>query len=184
MNEKLRTKNLIQIEKKLKAKRYTLNASRGFTLVELIIYMGLLTIMLLIFTDIFVSILDNQVSSKNTSNVADDGRYIYSRFIYDVTRADSITIPSSFGSQSATMTLVIDGQNYIYSLSNGNLLLNDPSGVNSLNSYGSTVSALLFTKIGTASAKSTVKLNFTITGTAQNHGLIDQKVFQTTAGLR
>ncbi len=65
----------------------------GFTLVELLIYMGLLTIMVLIFTDIFTSIIDNQLGSENTSNVADDGRYIYSRFIYDVNRADSIVSP-------------------------------------------------------------------------------------------
>lgn len=67
----------------------------GFTIVELLIYM---VIMIVIFTQIFVSILDNQLRSTNTSNVADDGRYIYSRFIYDVNRADSIASPSAFGS--------------------------------------------------------------------------------------
>jgi Tfp pilus assembly protein PilW len=71
----------------------------GFTIVELLIYMGLLVIMIVIFTQIFVSILDNQLRSTNTSNVADDGRYIYSRFIYDVNRADSIASPSAFGSE-------------------------------------------------------------------------------------
>jgi hypothetical protein len=170
--------------KKLNAKRLTLNTSSGFTLVELIIYMGLLTMMTLIFTDIFMSIIDNQLSSKNTSSVADDGRYIYSRFIYDVGRADSIATPSAYGSSSATLGLVIGGQNYTYSLSNNNLIITDPTGTSNLNGEGSTVNSLLFTKIGTTSAHSTVRINFTIKGLVTSRGILDQENFQTTAGLR
>ena len=169
---------------KLNAKRLTLNPSSGFTLVELIIYMGLLTVMILIFTEIFVSTIDNQLSSRNTSNVADDGRYIYSKFIYDVNGAQSITEPIAFGSPEAKMTLLIGGQNYTYSLSNNNLIVTDSAGSYTLNGYGSSISALLFTKVGTTSAKSTVKINFTVKGTTTIHGILDQQSFQTTAGLR
>lgn len=156
----------------------------GFTLVELIIYMGLLVVMLLIFTDIFTSIIDNQLSSKNTSNVADDGRYIYSRFIYDVSRAQSVAEPASYGSASASMSLIIDGQSYTYALNNNNLIVTDPNGSYTLNSEGSSISGLLFTKVGTSSAKSTVRLNFTVAGNVTSRGISDQENFQTTAGLR
>ena len=158
--------------------------SKGFTLVELIIYMGLLTILILIFTDIFVSIIDNQLGSKNTSNVADDGRYVYSRFIYDVGRAQQITEPQGYGSTSANLKLIIGGQEVTYSLINGNLLVTNPAGSYQLNGYGSSVSALLFTKVGTDSAKNTVRLNFTISGDITIRGLDEQQIFQTTAGLR
>ncbi len=157
---------------------------KGFTLIELIIYMGLLTVMVLIFTDIFMSIIDNQLSSKNTSSVADDGRYIYSRFIYDVNRADSIATPSAYGSSSATLGLVIEGKNYAYTLNNMNLLVTDPNGSYVLNGEGSSISALLFTKVGTQSAKGTVRLNFTINGIVTSRGISDSASFQTTAGLR
>lgn len=158
--------------------------NKGFTLVELLVYMGLLVILIVIFTDIFTSIIDNQLSSRNTSNVADDGRYIYSRFIYDVGRAQSITEPASYGSTSARLGLVIDGQNYLYSLQNNNLEVTSPNGTFALNSYGSSISGLLFTKIGTTSAKSTVRINYTATGIITTHGILDQQSFQTTAGLR
>ena len=168
--------------------RQTTNDKRptsGFTLVELIIYMGLLMIMILIFTQIFASIIDNQLGSRNTSNTADDGRYIYSRFIYDVSRAQSITQPSVFGSSSATLTMVIGGSNYTYSLDNSNkLILTDAFGSESLNGEGSSVSALLFTKVGTSSAKPTIQMKFTIKGAVIRSGIVDQQDFQTTAGLR
>lgn len=161
-----------------------LSVNKGFTLVELLIYMGLLVIMVVIFTQIFVSILDNQLRSSNTSNVADDGRYIYSRFIYDVNRADSIASPSAFGSSSASMTLSIGGVNNTFTASNGSLLVTTPTSSYVLNGYGSTVSNLLFTKVGTPSAKGTIRMQFTVTGAINSRGVSDIQNFQTTAGLR
>jgi type II secretory pathway pseudopilin PulG len=160
------------------------NGQTGFTLVELIVYMGLLSILLLVFTDIFTSILDTQLSSRNTSSVADDGRYIYSRFIYDVNRAQTIVEPSSYGVPSSQMTITIDGQNYTYSLTNNILTLTDSTGTYALNGDGSQVTSLKFTKIGATSTKDTVQINFTIQGAIPNHGIIDKEVFQTTAGIR
>lgn len=171
--------------KKLTNNEYQIFDNRsGFTLVELIIYMGLLAMLVLIFTEIFTSVVDNQLSSSNTSNVSGDGRYIYSRFVYDVARAQSITDPSVFASPSSTMTLLINGENYTYQLDNGDLSIEAPSGTFQLNSQGTTISNLTFSKVGSASARSTVQLNFTVTGDVDSGGIFDQKNFQTTAGLR
>lgn len=169
---------------KIFSKKKIMNNTSGFTLVELIIYMGLLAMLVLIFTEIFTSVVDNQLSSNNTSNVSGDGRYIYSRFVYDVARAQSITDPLAFASPSSTMTLLINGENFTYHLTNGNLSIEAPSGTYQLNSQGTTISNLEFTKVGSASARSTVQLNFTVTGDVDTRGIFDQKDFQTTAGLR
>ncbi len=160
------------------------NGQTGFTLIELIIYIGLLTVMVLVLTEIFLTILENQSSSQDTSNVAIDGRYIYSRFIYDVNRAQAIISPSSYSSPSASMTLVINGQNYIYSLSSNNLTLTEPSGVYRMNSQGTLLTSLSFTKVGTTSAKPTMQMSFVIKGITPVNGIINQEAFQTTAGLR
>jgi hypothetical protein len=146
--------------------------------------MGLLVILILIFTEIFSSIIENQLSSTNTSNVADDGRYIYSRFIYDVSRAEAILEPELFGSSSANLILVINGENYTYSTSSGSLTVTDPAGSYTLNGYGTSITDLVFTKVGTESAKDTVQINFTISGNISKSGISDQQEFQTTAGLR
>ena len=160
------------------------NGQSGFTLVELVIYMGLLTILIFIFTDIFTSIINNQLSSRNTSNVVADGRYIYSRFIYDVNRADTVLTPSSYGSTSASMVLVINGENYVYSVADNNLLITTSSGTDRINSYGSSINDVLFTKVGTSSARDTIRMNFTVNGTITSGGISNQQKYQTTAGLR
>lgn len=170
--------------RKFKLFNIRLSNQKGFTLIELLIYMGLLSFLLIIFTDIFASILDNQLQSKNTSNVSDDGRYIYSKFIYDVTRADEVVIPEAFGSPSAILRLLIDGQPYTYFLNENSLFITTPDGTNALNGNGSYISSLLFTKIGTPSAKSTVRINFTINGIATGRNSSESSNFQTTAGLR
>ena len=156
----------------------------GFTLIELIIYMGLLSVVVLVFTDIFMSVVDNQLSSTNTSQVSNDGRYIYSRFIYDVSRAQTILEPASYGSPSSSLSLLINGENYEYNLSGETLSITKPNGTFELNGDGTAISDLTFTKIGSGSAKSTVKINFTVTGKVAVRGIFDRKIFQTTAGLR
>lgn len=177
-------KSLIQPKQKLQTTSYKLQIDSGFTIVELLIYMGLLAVMILIFTDIFTQVLDNQKGSRNTSNVADDGRYIYSRFIYDINRADSIVEPTSFGSTSANLVIIIDGITHAYSASEGGLTITTPTESNSLSGYGSSISGLLFTKVGSTSAKDTVRMNFTVSGKIAEHGVANEQVFQTTAGLR
>jgi prepilin-type N-terminal cleavage/methylation domain-containing protein len=73
---------------------------KGFTLVEMLIYMGLLTIFLAVIGNIFFSIIDLQLESQATSSVSESGRYLLSRISYDVRRAQSITTPASPGLSS------------------------------------------------------------------------------------
>ena len=164
--------------------RNKLLSNIGFTLIELLIYMGLLTVVLLVFTEIFITIVENQLSSRNVSNVSSDGRYIYSRMIYDINRADSITEPSALGSSAATLSFVADGSTYTYSLSDNDLLLTDSLGSNNLNGYGTTISDLSFTRIGNVGGKPTIRINYTVTGTISRTGTSESKTFQTTVGIR
>src|SRR3989344_9090196 len=70
---------------------------RGVTLIELLLYMGLLALFLLVLTDIFVAITSVRTETETTSAVEQDGRFIISRLAYDVSRADSISIPPQLG---------------------------------------------------------------------------------------
>ena len=105
-----------------------LRKSKGFTVVELIIYMGLLSGLILLFTEIFVSITESELQSENTSNVSSDGRYIYSRIIYDVNRADDIVTPTNYGDTTNQLIISVNGEDYTYSLSSNNLILTNLSG--------------------------------------------------------
>ena len=160
-------------------------ATNGFTFVEIVIYIGLLLIILLILAQIFSSILDTQLQSQATSQVQQDARFLVSRFIFDINRAESIQVPASPGQQSDSLQLVdSEGVTNTYSLVSGNLAISNIDGVNNLNSYGSQVSNLTFTRLGNTGGNHTIKVSFTITSTTLGTPEPEIQNIETAIGLR
>lgn len=157
--------------------------NRGFTLVELVVYMGLLTIILAILSQIFGSLTDIQLESESNSTLNQDEAFIVSRLGYDIRRASSISTPASNGTGSVTLSLVISGTTYVYSLSNGNLMLNDGTNSWRLNSYNTTVSGLDFDRIGNAGGKSTIRTTLQLDTLVNTRGN-NSKTIVTTVSLR
>lgn len=160
------------------------NQTRGFTLIELLIYMGILSVFIVVLAQIFTSILDNQISSQTTSTVAQDGRYIYTRLIYDINRAQGVAVPANLGDTTTALQASISGKTYTYALSSGNLTISDATSSSNLNSVDASVSALTFKRIGNAAGKHTFRILFTVSSRTSLHGVTDSEFFQTTAGLR
>src|SRR3989344_9039760 len=65
----------------------------GFTLVELLIAMGLLSILLVVFTSIFAETLAMQLRSETISNLQTDGQFISARLLHDFNQATAVTTP-------------------------------------------------------------------------------------------
>lgn len=158
--------------------------SSGFTLMEIVIYMGLLSIMLVILTGIFLSTLDAQLESQTISSVQQDGRFILSRLIYDINRAQDILTPVNIGDSGNTLVLSIDGVNYNYDLVNGILRLNINNIINSLNGFDTTISNLTFQRLGKIGGKNSIKVGFTIASKTQRTMGAEIKDYQTTVALR
>jgi prepilin-type N-terminal cleavage/methylation domain-containing protein len=158
----------------------------GFTLIELLIYMGILSILLVVLSQIFGSVLDAQLESESTSAVHRDGRFILSKLSYDIHKAQSIVTPAAIGNQSTSLQLTIEGINYTYTVSSGNLEITSGLETNNLNSGDTTVSNLTFTRIGNsvANAKNTVRITYTITSKIVRPKGMETKDFQTTIGIR
>ncbi len=158
--------------------------SRGFTIVELLIYSAILVAFLYVMTNIFTETLDMQLESETASAVSQDSRFILSRLNYDIARASSVTQPASLGQQTSTLILQIGTATYTYTLSNGNLLLTDPIETGALNSYGSSVSNLTFRRYGNVNGKPSVRLTFTLTSKSQRTSGADSEDFEATYGTR
>lgn len=156
----------------------------GFTLVEMLMFLGIFSMLLVILTNIFSTSLDVQKESEATSSVQQDGAYIITRLTYDITRATSITTPSVLGSQSSSLAIIIAGVTNTYALTSGNLTLTDASGANLLNGYDTSISNLTFKRYGNVGGKNTIQINFTVTSKTQQASGFEIKNFQTTAGLR
>lgn len=162
--------------------RFKVN-QRGFTLVEMLVYIGVLSLLLMALSNVFGMIVDTQLESRSTSDVDQDGRYIIARLIYDTHQAANIITPSSPGSQSATLQISVNSINYTYSLNNGNLELTNDQGTNQLNSASTTVSGVSFTRIGNGDNTDTIRANFTVTSTTTRNSGAESRAFQTTFGL-
>lgn len=160
---------------------------KGFTMIELILYMGLLSIFLFVLMDIFISILDVRTESEATSSVQEDGRFILARLNYDISRASSITTPANLGDSSNSLVMIINGITHTYSLSGGKIQLENDQGNFPLNSPQTiVVSPLNFQKIGSGviGGKETVKIQFTVSSAGQMRSGSETRTFLTTAGRR
>lgn len=154
-------------------------------MVELLLYMGLLSIFITVLTTMFTSILDVQLESEAVSSVAQDSRYLLARLTYDLHRADSIIVPNSPGATNTTLSLNIDGTVTSYTITNGNLVMSDNTGNNNLNGFDTQVSGFTATRLGNAGGKNTITLEFTLTGkTIRPGNNIETRTYQTTVGLR
>lgn len=158
--------------------------TRGFTFVELLIYMGLLSIMLSVLTMLFSSILDTSLESRATSAVEQDSRYLLARLSYDIHRASSIVSPP-LGSSSASLQLLIDGATYTYTASSdGELDLTTALGTDDLVGADASLSALQFTTIGNATGKPLVQVSFSLTSKVTRVEGAESRTYQTVIGTR
>ena len=158
--------------------------NKGFSLIELLLYMGLFSIFLITLTQIFSSALELKLESESTSTVQQDSRYILERLSYDINRADSITTPAAIGTQEQLLSLVISGQTYSYTLSGNTFTLTNPSGTFQLNGFNTRVTNLSFLRVGNSGGKNSVRITYTINSLTNQKKGVETKTIQTTLGIR
>lgn len=156
---------------------------RGVTMIELLMYMGLLSILIGVLSTLFVTILETQTESSTTSTVDQDSRYILARMNYDMHHAQQIILPSTPGQSATTLQIRINSVDYTYSLNSGNLQLTVSSQAANLNSSLSTISNVSFQRIGDGDTDDTIRFNFTVTSKRQLPSGPETRSFQTTYGL-
>ncbi len=148
------------------------NTSQGFTLIEMMITIGLLSIFLVVLATLFTASIDVQTRSRTYSAVSNDGRFLLAQLDYDITRASAVTTPAALGASASSLVLTISGNTYTYAISSGRLQLTDNTGADYLTSSDDIISGLSFTKIGNSGGLETVRYTFTLAGpstTASNN---------------
>ncbi len=170
---------------------YRGNFQRGYTLIELVVYMGLLGMLLVILSQFFIAALNVQLVSKADTAVEQDGAYLLARITYDLRRAATLTQPS-LGQTVATLsaTIVDNGVNnsYQYAVNGGDMVLTIAGNAVQLNSDQSTISNFSLTRIGNSgqsvTAKDTVRVGFTVQSNAITSAGAQSLDYQTTVSLR
>jgi len=156
---------------------------QGFTIVELLLYIGLFSILIYVIMNIFATSLDLKSRSESVSMVHQDGRFILQKFMTDINNANSIIIPN-LGSSGSTLQIVLYGVLRTYQLNNNTIELIDNTDTYQLSSFGTDVTNLSFTRIGSINGKNTIKISFTLQGKANFNPGQETENFQTTIGIR
>jgi type II secretory pathway pseudopilin PulG len=172
------------MRKYFKNKLHISTFQTGFTLIELLLYMGIFTILLTVFIQMFGHLMDTQIESNTTSGISYDAKYIPARLTYDIRLAESITSPS-IGISGPSLQFVENSIPVSYALTGSNLTITNGSGTDQLNGSDTSVSNLSFTPLGSVNGKLTVKISFTLTSKTVRRGnnFLTENI-QTTVGLR
>lgn len=157
---------------------------KGVTLIELVIYMGILSIILVVFIDMFALLFDKQLETESNSSVQQDSNYILSRLPYEFGRAQSIEIPATAGATTSSLRLVIDAGIYDYRLFDNNLVMDHDGVTQQVNGYDTTVSNLTFQRLGENNQNDVVQIKFTLSSKAKKQSGSEVNQFSTTLGIR
>lgn len=158
---------------------------KGFTLVELLMVMGIMGFLMVILFQVIGSILDLKVRSEAITAVAQDSRYLITRLTYDISRASTITSPVP-GASGSSLQLLIGGDTYLYQLSGNTLNLSLNGGTPyALNGIGSRITSINFTRYADVEDIESVGINLVITPTTVQSGGVDAtRILNTTVATR
>lgn len=152
------------------------NNNRGFTFIELILYVSILTIMLSAIIPFAWDVIGSSVKSATQQEVNTQARYVSERIKYEIRRASGITTVTS---TSLSLTNFSPDTTTVIDLSGGKIRINkNGGGYINLNSNNTTIPSLTFTDYRSADNK-TKNIQFTFTLNSA-FGSTNQKYTATT----
>lgn len=93
----------------------------GFSLLELLIYLAILSAVMSVLAGMFFSINKGQGQAEAMSEVNGNLRFAIEKLSQDLRSASSVSAPAIANATSTTMTAVISGSDVIYCVSDGKL---------------------------------------------------------------
>jgi type II secretory pathway pseudopilin PulG len=89
---------------------------KGFTLVEILVYFGLFSILLVVINSLFITTLEQQTQDLARSALQQESEFVLAKLKYDIYNADSVSLPAQAGDVSDSLVFTTDGVVYTYQL--------------------------------------------------------------------
>ena len=149
---------------------------RGVTVVEILIYLGLMSIFMLVLVDGFVTAANFKLESESASTIQSDSQFILAKLANDVANSDSLSVSGN--------NLILSSGTYSLSV-DGDLTLQSGIVSKKVNGLDTKLVNLTFTKLGNLNGVPTVQVKFDIESRITKQGNIKEiRSYQTTLGLR
>ena len=160
--------------------------NKGVTIVEIILYVGLISIFIISLVEVFVTAANFKLESESASTIQSDSQFIFSKLMNDVMEADSISQPGTLGTTANSLTFSSGGVIYTYSLNiDGDLIRSRTGESLKLNSLDTKLTSITFKRLGNTGDPPTVQVNCDVESRiTKQGGVVDTRSFQTTLGLR
>ena len=138
--------------KSLKPKTYNLTPSAGFSLLELLIYLSILSVVMLLVGGSFFSLSRGRGQIEARGEVNSNIRFALLKMKQDIEGATSVLLPASPGETGATLSLDLGGQIILYCVFDGVLRRDIDGGVcdgasESLTASTTEVTTILFERV-------------------------------------
>lgn len=139
---------------------------KGFTLIEIILYLGLASTMILVVSLFFVNMVGSRIKQQAIAEVEQQGVGAMHRVMQTVRNATVITSPTQ-GASSSSLTITVpttSSSPTMFDLSGGAIRLTEGTGSPiTLTNSRVTASAPTFQNLSRTSTPGTVRIQFTLT---------------------
>lgn len=171
-------------------RRLTARNREGFSLLELLIYVAVLSIVMVMISSTFIALNRGSSQSEIRSEVNSNLRFAIEKIGQDVRAASSVSTPATAGATSTTLVLMVSSATTTYDVSSGQLRRQvGTSTPEVLTSDAVTVNTPVFTRLentNTVLGKTIVSIEADLT--IQNSGTSPDETFsarkRTTVSLR
>lgn len=143
------------------------STQRGFTLVELLLYIGVASLLIVTISSFITLMWEARVKNRTIAEVEQQGLQAMELITQTVRNAESVTVPSA-GAQSSTLTVdAADAADdpTVFRESSGQLVIDEGSTptTTAVTNDHVTVSGLAFTNLSVSGTPGVVRIEFTIT---------------------
>lgn len=144
-------------------KRYT-RARRGFTLIELILYIAIVGTILLSAVGFLSVILESRIQSQITAEVEQQGSFAVTTLADAIRNADGISTPAA-GESDDTLEITAGGTNSVvsFSVENGTLMENEGGNKIALTNNRVSVSNFAIQNLAASGTPSAAHINLDVT---------------------
>lgn len=97
-----------------------MNNNKGFTLVELLVTLGLITIISIVSSDFLINLVSASVRIQNKATLEQNYSFISSKLVKMIEEADEVSIGNS-----GKITINLEGVSYPVELKDGQILINN-----------------------------------------------------------